>query len=159
MQCGLTGHFWQSRAEQVLRVGMSAVLALAVGTEMALAQARSTVTITVACTGNDTVPDATLAVLCSSLHNSLSAHYPAENFALIDEDHADAAPLLTLETFTASTAMLEARLIWRAPGSDNIDGPRMGLSISDADLTPRMQQQFLDRLVLDTPLPLLTPNP
>lgn len=121
--------------------------------DMAKAQANSMQKIAVTCVGSENVATDTLTILCTDLHNALTAHYPDASFVLAGSVAGNAAGLLTLETFAANKMGIEARLIWQASDADRVEGPQMGFSISDTDMTPDMQHQFLNRLVHATPLP------
>lgn len=137
-----------------LHISIWLVLALiATAADMAKAQANSLQKIAVTCVGSEKVATNTLTVLCADLHNALTAQYPDASFVLADSVAGNAAGLLTLETFAANNLGIEARLIWQASGTDHVEGPKMGFSISDTDMTPDMQHQFLNRLVHATPLP------
>jgi hypothetical protein len=119
---------------------------------MTMAEAPTQPQIGVLCTGSRHVTPEALTLLCADLQDALAARYPAARFVLA-QTGADAAGLITLQAFAAGKGELSAQLDWQAQGTQRVEGPRLGFSISDAAMTPAMQSTFLRRLVQETPLP------
>lgn len=145
-----TGHGAHRWSQAVL---LFAIVILIGASDMALAQRRASAKIAVTCFGSDKVLTETLTALCSDLQEALTEKYPAALFVASDGVPEDSAPVVMLEAFSASKAGIAARLRWRIDGTAIVNGPRFGFSISDKDMTPAMQLQFLNRLVHDTTLP------
>ena len=117
------------------------------------AKAQSTGTIALSCSSTKGVPNETLNLLCAGLQTELAAKYPNATFVQPGSSAAPGAVVVMLEAYVANKAGLEAQLSWQTKGSPVATGPRMGLSVSNKDITPDMQMQFLHRLVNDVSLP------
>jgi hypothetical protein len=122
--------------------------------DMTVAQAQSMQNIAVTCIGTKNVSADALATLCQSLQQALVAKYPNEGFVLSDGTADQSAPIVTLEAFALNNSIIEARLNWQLNGESRAVGPRMGFSVTDADMTPQMQQKFLVGLLNQSALPL-----
>lgn len=118
-----------------------------------MSQTTSPNDVAVICTADTAVPAETLGTLCLGLQQALIAQHPDARFALATDLPAKGAAFVAMEALVATKATIEARLTWQAAGRLPVTGPRAGFSISDKDLTPALQQKFLNRLVQDTTLP------
>lgn len=155
VQCAAADHYQRQAARSWRLAGLAFAMSTSIaGADMSMAQTKAPSEIAVTCIGSDQVAADTLAALCVGLQDALTTKYPSLQFVASAKVPENPAPVVMLEAFSASKAGIAARLNWRASGgSAVVNGPRFGFSISDKDMTPAMQLQFLNRLVHDTALP------
>lgn len=153
MRCTLADQFWRSPRKPTLLLVLCGAILLALGADLALAQAKTDAKIAVICRGAGDISPETLNGLCLDLQNALAAVHPEPTFVRADAIPKGGSAFVALEALSATAAALEAQLTWQTARSMVITGPRISFSVTDKDLTPAMQVNFLNRLVHASELP------